>query len=922
MKKRKALKSAVLVALSAVFVGGIAMTAAGCGGGGGDLNTITVNMFSGPADKATNEKIATEWAASYNSEHGTSYTVDIKNETDKPTYFTTLADLFSKNTVGDVIYIAPRNVNTYAKSKKVIDLTQFIAEDAGLVENVKDIWPDALNYYGYDTSKTAYTDDAYTMGQHISYDEAQKGFYTDAGEKVGLYGLPKDYSNFSMGYNHRFFSTEMKQKYETTKVDETRTVWAARGDSSSNSKGTKSSSGDDKNVQYTANTGKNGGTQKAVITYAVTDSAKGITAGEPANIINIGIPVNITPFNFYMWPTYSDAVSAGDPIALMTSIFTGGKGYTVTIPGYPDEMFDMPTGAPKDANAPYDTSKGHITYTYAEYGALMWSLTYYLNTFHWDGNDESMGGVVASSGNYRTVYGGEQYEGGEQDGAQMYLLPWLYSNDANLINSANALCVSGDTQEAREALLESQNIDSGAQDNWRTVAGKTTEKTEKLRLNGQKEEVNVQYGLNSEKFIETYAAFLAIGSDWNANPNDSDDLKKESSGWGYFREGRSLFYGAGTWDAATRNETDRKYFEFGQMPTPVAERYALYSSIKDANYNMVTYSNIQNSATGRDVEKGQNASALSAGLKVYSKDEIIANQVCRQDKWGARMDSVAYAVTYKALEGQKLDGAVNERTKAAASLCAALTIDKKPQISLTYGGAQLPNFISQCKDLLNYNNKEYSNYANGAFKDMITPDGDSEGNDVWDQYYEIAKEMGDEAYSGNGSQTVAQFLAGKKITLKDNTQVDVKFDPDFADTKLDKTSFAEADTTATSRYSFAMKVLRMVAFTQKDFDLLIRMQYGLNSVRDSSMYTYRDNWLNPHDARNKPDNMLAYYRARPLKNSSDNNINLKDTSILKINTKGTYTDSQFLTPFVFCMVQAKEAQTNLTSAIMEEMSLE
>ena len=92
MKKSKALKSAALVALSAVLVGGIAMTAAGCGGSS-DPNTITVNMFSGPADKATNEKIAKEWADSYNAANGTSYTVDIKNETDKAKYFTTLAEI-------------------------------------------------------------------------------------------------------------------------------------------------------------------------------------------------------------------------------------------------------------------------------------------------------------------------------------------------------------------------------------------------------------------------------------------------------------------------------------------------------------------------------------------------------------------------------------------------------------------------------------------------------------------------------------------------------------------------------------------------------------------------------------------------------------------------------------------------------------
>ncbi len=925
MKKSKTFRSVALVGLSAVLAGGVAMTAAGCGGGGGGganskANEIVVSMFSSNADKATNQKIADDWAAEYNAKNNTEFTVTISNNTDKAEYFNKLPDEFSKGTIGDVMYLAPRNVKTYAKSGRVIDLTQFIAGDPTLTANIDDVWPNALAYYGFDTTMPVFSDTTYTMGQTIDYqaDGAQgAGFYTASGSKVGLYGLPKDYSNFSMGFNRIFFSDDMKEAYTTTKVNADRYVFAGQGDKQSNSTGKLDA---ENNLVYSADTGiARNHSRKPVISYAVTDASKDIQAGQAANIINPGIPVNILPFNFYMWSDYSSAFAAGDPIAMMTEYFTNGDGYTVTIPGFPDEEFDMPAGAPKDANAPYDTSKGHIVYTYAEYGALMWSLTYYLNTFAWDKDqnplttteqDPGKGGIEDSSGAFRTVYGGEQYEGGEQDGFQLYVLPWLYSNDADLINVDNTFCTSSNGTYSNTQLLQSQDINLENPADWASIAGNATDTVKKLRLNGEYEDVAVQYGLNSKNFIETYGAFLATGSDWNANPNDSSVSEKEGSGWLYFREGRSIFYGAGTWDSAVRNEEDKANVDLGQMPTPVAEKFALYSYVKDANYNMVSYSNgadmNNKNGTPATAEKG------TVPTSAFTQEQIYANQVCRQDKWGARMDSVGYAVTNKSLSG----GQPTAKTIAAASLCAALTISEKPQIALTYGGAQLPNFISQCKELLGYQSDEYK--TTGAFKDMITPDGDAEGNDVWDQYYAIAKEMGDAAYKNQGG-TVEQFLADKTIKLDNGTTVAVKYDADFKDVNLDNQSFAAADTTAKSRYSFAMKVLQMVAFRKSDFDLLIRMQYGLNSVRDSSMYTYDDDWLDAHDARAKTENNLCYYRARPLLDANNNAIDLTDANVVKRNTKGAYNISQFLTPFVWCMTQASEAQNSLKTAITKEV---
>ncbi len=60
MKQSKILKKVSLVALSAVMVSGVTLTAAGCGGGTtptGNPTTISVNIFCNKADEHTNRTI-------------------------------------------------------------------------------------------------------------------------------------------------------------------------------------------------------------------------------------------------------------------------------------------------------------------------------------------------------------------------------------------------------------------------------------------------------------------------------------------------------------------------------------------------------------------------------------------------------------------------------------------------------------------------------------------------------------------------------------------------------------------------------------------------------------------------------------------------------------------------------------------------
>lgn len=898
--KRRWVRNVSLVALSAVMVSGVALTAAGCGGGSkSPVDTITVNIFCSESDKHTNETICHNWEKMYSEKIGMKVTAKLTTTTLKDTYFTKLnQDLNGGLTkIADVIYLSPKYVQRYAKPRTgkpvVMDLTDYLTTDSQAVENIGEIWTNAISYYGYNKENANYT-----MGQEVKYNANGTngaGFYTVNGnEKVGIYGLPKDYSNFSMGYNKKFFSTALKKAYETTKGSTTRTVTNV-------SEIAKGSGNYSKQYKGYAETAKN----DYVATFAATGDYKlsdGTTAhaeaGKEAPLIAIGVPVTYKPFNFYRYATFTEALNAGDPIACATDEFTENGGYTVTLPGFPGDTFeitDSDTNA-KASNVPYDASLGHNVLTYAEYGALVWAVTYYLNTFDWDSSTPTQGaGGITTESKQEPIYGSEQYEGAQ--GNALYLLPWLASNDSDLIDSTAKKC-------ANESAGTDRNANAYAQ------GGTTTETRSKTNLDGTTRNANVQYGMNSKNFMETYGAYQEFGSTWNGNSGHAGDVadaqSKTSSGWDYFRNGQAVFYGAGTWDASARNDTKMDVFEFGQMPAPVSERLALYTATKDANYDPVTYSNDPKAKGTGDAANGDydQRSDKEAGKKVYTADEIKNNQIKRQDKWAARMDSVGYAANGRLAELSEDDPEYWKKA-GAASLIAALTIGREEQLTLTYAGAQLPNFKDQCSDFLYYQSN-----ADGAFKDMITPDGFStttdktEGRAIWDHYYNIALAMAADSLptSSKRDQTVEQWFASNPQFTDYGGSGAVRYDTQYKDVLLSKFT-GESGT----NISFAMKVLRMVCFTYAERDLNIRMQYGLNSARDASMYTEDESWIATLDGTTS-SKMLAYRNKAEL--TAAQKQAFSQSSVLA-RTESENTSASFYTPAVFCMLRAKAAQDSL-----------
>lgn len=220
MKKKKVLKNASLVALSTVMLCGTAVAFAGCGG---DSNlTLSVSIFCNDSDAATNEAICINWAKGYTQklisegtlEEGKEIKIDFTSNSNTDTYFDELQRQIASNNAPDVFYVSPKYVKVWKSLGRILDLTEYFEKTQETADTLSDIWEDSLGFYGY-------SDEAgYTQGERITYDATAGVFKTSSGKTAGLYGLPKDYSNFGLGFNNKFFSQKMRTEYTTRRATE------------------------------------------------------------------------------------------------------------------------------------------------------------------------------------------------------------------------------------------------------------------------------------------------------------------------------------------------------------------------------------------------------------------------------------------------------------------------------------------------------------------------------------------------------------------------------------------------------------------------------------------------------------------------------------------------------------------------------
>ena len=551
-----------------------------------------------------------------------------------------------------------------------------------------------------------------------------------------------------------------------------------------------------------------------------------------ANIVNIGRTVRYYPFNYYKYATFSAALAAGDPVAAAADSVGG---YDVTLTGWPGETY-IRTGVTDNPNTTYDDRIGYVTYTYAEYGAMAWAVGYYASRYDevngshqlmtWL-NDEDNKALAVDY-----VYGNDQYEG------PLYLTAWLLGNGVDIINEDYTSVTAPEGQEATS-----------------------------------------DYGINSDKFKEAYAAFLAFGSDWNANSfySGSGESAETIGGWATFNGGRCIFYGCGTWDFATFNSTDQSVLAVGIMPEPVSESYSPYARIKDANYQSKTYGTAPVTETMTDEER-------------------FAAQEARQESWAARLDTVGYGVNAAVLD--RYTGKEAWKVDACADLCAYLTLDYEMQRAMTYSGSQLTSFVDQGVSYLYYRGGApdgiYSDEtaAEYNFDYMITPDGNKEGT--------LQVTAGELKRAGVAAQFGAQNAADSDtFTLETQDAALIGLDQNRRDSQIWTYATAVAaklfadhqqggySTIAdyitrnfpsmvpylnpyftgsgsslndVNSLAYAFKCLNLIALNYEDRNLQLRMASGTNGALDSCMYTYNSEWIDEFGAT-KGYTLIAYKTA-------------------------------------------------------------
>ncbi len=631
---------------------------------------------------------------------------------------------------------------------------------------------------------------------------------------------------------------------------------------------------DELKAAYTGTTDENG-----AVYYVNADG----TQGAAASIVNIGRTVRYYPFNFYQYESYSDALAAGDPIA---DAANSVGGYDVTILGWPGQTYE--TGDPDNEETSYDESIGYYTYTYAEYSAMAWAVCYYAERYDITNRttrthelmtwlDDANRPTDSQLGTTNYVYGNDQYEG------TLYLTAWLLGNDVDIIS-----------------------------DDYTSVTAPSAD---------------ADYGINSDKYKEAYAAFLAFGSDWNANSyfSGSPESTQTRGGWPTFNAGRTVFYGIGTWDLSTFNSAVQSVLDVGIMPEPVSESYSPYARVKDADYEEAEY--------GTDPV----ATAMT-------EEQCEAEQEDRQDVWAARLDTVGYGVNADVLD--RYTGEDSWKVEAMADLCAYLAMDPTMQQALTYSGSQLTTFVDQGVDYLYY---QAEGYEDGSFNYMITPDGNATGtltvteaevNDLkttrpssneptyLDESFTTSTTL-----TGEDIWTFATAVATKMYRTHQSASGTVK---NYIDTNFPSLSayvntyFQDSSMSICSTKAYAYKCLNLVALRYNDRNLQIRMVSGANGALDSCLYTYNADWINDIGTQ-KGKFLIAWEATRSAGGWKYNNFGQAipttiDVTNYTLPTPGSdpkadgsgWSGGKFYTPSAFCDWQVIRSQNLLNQAIEEE----
>lgn len=644
--------------------------------------------------------------------------------------------------------------------------------------------------------------------------------------------------------------------------------------------------------------------------------ANGNATNEEANFVNIGQTVVYYPYNFFNYDSFDAALAAKDPVAVMAD---KNDGYAATILGWPGDTYD--TGIADDPATSYDESLGYVTYTYAEYSAMTYAVAYYVHSQR--GSDglystDVAGGDLAwlndtqsYSNGANFVYGNDQYEG------TLYLTAWLLGNDADIISDTYDSVDASQSWNSETRSYDANSAATAGADGYTFGSGADV------------------YGINSEEFIEAYAAFLAYGSDWNnlsyyaGNDGETVDTR---GGWACFSGGRAIFYGLGTWDLQTLNSTTVNKLQVGIMPEPVSEDFAPYARVKDAKYQSKEY--------GDEV-------LTSADLNVYNENGEIneesanfadwkAYQDARQDQWFARLDSVGYGLNADVLDRYKGDEAW--KIDAMADLCAFLSCSEEVQLAFTYSGSQLSSLQGQCNDYLYYQTAG----TEGAFANMLTTEGNAEGtlevtqdelskvnqwlnNNLWNAGVggtsPWAIDTTDTTIEGEEiwhfAVAVANILYANRRTAGTGREWITENYPSLV--PYLNPYFADAAASNMTGAAYAYKILNMVGFNYAERNLQVKMAAGVNGAADSATFTYSATWIETTFVAYKGNALLAYNVDRDpgaesivkYGNETFTPAQIVDATITVGEADGSGWTGNYYTPYAYCMSIVEAVQTNL-----------
>lgn len=180
------MKRTVTLILSALMVLCVAFATTGCGEKKRDPNVLTVYIYQQETEQDIYKAVANQFQTQIRKNAGyEKFEVKLSFGGGED-YFRQLKADASAKTLADIIYVRPGDVRQYVKTGLIKNLSEHVTEN-----DVADIWENAVNFFRFDTE-------------------------SDKNGTGNIYALPKDYSQYMLGFNTIINSDVQPYVYTST----------------------------------------------------------------------------------------------------------------------------------------------------------------------------------------------------------------------------------------------------------------------------------------------------------------------------------------------------------------------------------------------------------------------------------------------------------------------------------------------------------------------------------------------------------------------------------------------------------------------------------------------------------------------------------------------------------------------------------